>query len=245
MNYLQSRIQAHCLVPLHSTAVLLMLAAAFAGCSPSLPKKPTVCVIGGLEYEQHSACMSVQRANEFFQIFGLDFPEQLTIVFMKQDKAGEQLLSIGAYYPGTNTIIVMDYQSAVAASFWAPPAFGVQMNIHLWRSYLVHEISHAITERHYIGEMHNLAPTEYIAAVAQLSTMPRDLLGNILSENSDLQAFKDETEITDLYYFMKPCEFAVRSYLHYSNLANGQEFIRYLLHGGLSENGAHGDISFF
>ena len=195
--------------------------------------------------EQDAVYVEAKNARDFFRPLDLDFPEQLKVFFTQNNPSSEEPISIGWYNPTNNSIFVLDYKSAVAESRKVPPAFGIPMSISLWRSYLVHEIAHAIVERHYMAGDHTLAPTEYIAAVAQLSTLPEDTLDHLLSNYWNVSAFDDEAEITDLFYFMKPCEFSVKAYLHYSKPENGQAFIRQLLHKGLPGSGVRGNIPFF
>ncbi len=228
-----------------SVTLLLVSPIAAVGCNSSFCEEFNICITGGLMSERDAVCAAAQNAHDFFRPLDLDFPSQLTITFKQQIQPCEDFVSIGCYHPENNSIFVLDYRSAVAASHRAPPAFGIPMSISLWRSYLVHEIAHAIVERHFMADNHTLAPTEYIAAAAQLSTLPADVLAHILSNYRNVSAFRDESEITDLFYFMKPCEFAVKAYLHYLRPANGQKFIRRLLLKGLPDSGVRGNIPFF
>ena len=195
--------------------------------------------------EQDAVYVEARNARDFFRPLNLDLPDQLKVVFTQHNPSSEEPISIGWYNPTSNSVFVLDYQSAVAGARKATPAFGIPMSISLWRSYLVHEIAHAIVERHSMVEGNNFAPTEYIAAVAQLSTLPDDTLDSLLSNYRNVHAFDDEAEITDLFYFMKPCEFSVKAYLHYLRPENGQAFIRKLLHKGLPESAVRGNILFF
>jgi hypothetical protein len=228
-----------------SASLSLASLIATVGCASLFYEKINIRVIGGLMNEQEAVYVEAQNAYDFFRPLGLDFPDQLEVVFTQHLQSSEEMISIGRYNPKSNSIFILDYQSAVASSSRAQPAFGIPMSFPLWRSYLVHEITHAIVERHSMVGDDTLAPTEYIAAVAQLSTLPKGTLDHLLSNYRNVPAFEDESEITDLFYFMKPCEFAVKAYLHYSRSENGQAFIHQLLHKGLPESGVRGNIPFF
>lgn len=237
----------HLLLSIRLFSVSLSLASfiAIVGCASSFYKEIDIRVTGGLLNEQDAVNVEARNARDFFRPLNLDFPDQLKVVFAQHNPSSEGPISIGRYNPADNIIFVLDYQSAVAASHLVPPAFGTPMNFDLWRSYLVHEIAHAVVEKNFTYDEDAIAPTEYIAAVAQLSTLPDDVFESILSNYRDVTAFKDESEITDLYYFMKPCEFAVKAYLHYSKSENGQSFIRQLLQEGLPGSGIRSEIPFF
>lgn len=230
---------------LFSATLLIASSCDADDCNSFLCEKSDICVIGGLQIEQDAVCVEAQNTRDFFLPLNLDFPVQLKVALKQQIQPSEDALSLGRYNPKSNSVILLDYQSAVAASHLAPPAFGVPMSFPLWRSYLAHEIAHAIIEKNAVASDDTLAPTEYIAAVAQLSTLPEDILQYVLSNYRNIPAFKDVSEITDLYYFMKPCEFAVKAYRHYSLPENGLAFIRQLLDKGLPGSGVRGNIPFF
>jgi len=215
------------------------------GCSPFLYKKIDMHVTGGLMNELDAVYAEAENTRDFFRPLNLDLPDHLKVIFTQHNPSSEEPISMGWYDSTSESIFVLDYQSAVTESRKTPPAFGIPMSVALWRSYLVHEITHAVVERHSMVESNTFAPTEYIAAVAQLSTLPEGTLDSILLNYRNVHAFDDESEITDLYYFMKPCEFAVKAYLHYSKPENGPSFIRQLLYKGLPESGVRDNILFF
>lgn len=232
-------------IRLFSASLSLASFIAIVGCASFFYKEIDVRVTGGLMNEQDAVYVEAKNARDFFRPLNLDFPDHLKVVFARYNPSSKKAISIGWYNPTDNIVFVLDYQSAVAASHLAPPAFGTPMNFDLWRSYLVHEIAHAIVEKNFTYDGDTIAPTEYIAAVAQLSTLPNDILGQILANYRDIPSFKDKSEITDLYYFMKPCEFAVKSYLHYVKPENGPSFIYEILHKGIPNSGIRAYIPFF
>ena len=225
--------------------LFLVSAVEVVGCDFSSCGEFNICIDGGPMGEHEAVCSAARNADIFFRPLKLDFPDRLTIILSKRIPPNGDGLALGSYHPASNSVLLLDYQAAVAASKRTPPAFGVPMSPSLWRSYLVHEIAHAIVARHAVFAGETLAPTEYIASVAQLSVLHDSVLSSVLSNYRTVTAFRDEAEITDLYYFMKPCEFAVRAYLHYLQPENGQKFIRHLLDDGLPDSGAFEQIPFF
>lgn len=228
-------------------AVILLLfpTAAAVGCDFSSCGEFNICINGGLSGEHEAVCSAARDAYAFFRPLKLDFPDRLTIILTRRMQPSVDGLALGSFHPASNSILALDHQAAVRASQRAPSAFGIPMSAALWRSYLVHEIAHAIVARHSAFESDALAPTEYIASAAQLSVLPAPVLASLLSNYRTLSAFGDESEITDLYYFMKPCEFAVRTYLHYLQPGHGQKYIRHLLDDGLPGSGILEQIPFF
>ncbi len=227
---------------------LLISALSVTGCGSFSCGDLNIRLTGGNFSEKAAVCTAAQETQAFFRPAGLAFPEHLQVALVPQLWPNADFPSLGSYHPQRNMIRLRDYRSALASSHSAPPAFGIPMSPPLWRSYLVHEIAHAFVERHAraarVAE-DALAPTEYIAAVAQLSALSDEVRGAILVNYSEVTAFEDEASITDLYYFMKPCEFAVRAYRHYLKPENGLTFMRKLFEEGLPNSGVRGLIPFF
>ena len=137
MNCLLPKIHALLAVWLLSVAMLLASPITAVGCNLSSCEELNIRITGGLVNEEIAVCVAAQNARDFFRPLDLDFPSKLRFIFTKQIHPDEDFLSIGCYHPKSNSISILDYQSAVAASYRAPPAFGMPMSISLWRSYLV------------------------------------------------------------------------------------------------------------
>jgi hypothetical protein len=108
------------------------------------------------------------------------------------------------------------------------------MTIALWRSFVSHEVGHAIAEQHFAARAQHRTASEYIAAVVQLSTLPPELRAAIL-DRYDVEAFRDASEIGIILYDLNPAVFAVSAYRHYVSLGDGgPAFIGWLLREGLN-----------
>jgi len=111
--------------------------------------------------------------------------------------------------------------------------FGLDMTRALWRSYVAHELAHAASDSRFAPGVSTFTASEYIAAVVQVSVLPEHIRQALLANFAGLAGFGAKSEINSTYYFIDPCAFAVKSYLHYSRPENGPSFIAALLREGI------------
>jgi len=181
--------------------------------------------------DQSQACQAVRESMPFFASVGLKMPKMVEIRLVGSlagQGAGEHEL---ARYDGNQCFILMlEYDAARAAQRRSgKSSLQVPMNRALWRSYVVHELTHAAIHAGCGQICPDRATHEYIAAVAQLASQPASLRSEILGHHRKLGAFGKETEISEIYYALNPGQFAVKSYLHYLQPGNGPAFVRRLL----------------
>jgi len=95
---------------------------------------------------------------------------------------------------------------------------------------IAHEISHALFTQNapLIEDKWNNAAQEYLAHATQLGVLPEELRKLIIA-NEGTKAWESGDEISVTYMAFNPAGFAVKSYLHLSQLDNPQKFIDLLL----------------
>jgi hypothetical protein len=178
------------------------------------------------------ACAAVEHALVFLEPSGLTLERGPAIRLVEALPAGNDQHTLGLYDAKRDVVDVLNFRAAVAASECGPRAFKVPMSEPLWQSYIAHEIAHAAARAHDPLRRLSLAQHEYIAAVVQLGTLPQAIRETILHNYAGIPAFVDPSEITDLYYYMAPCAFAVKAYRHYLEAGNGPAFISRMLATG-------------
>jgi hypothetical protein len=163
----------------------------------------------------------------------MELPKGLTLLLTDRFPGNDDRHTIGQYDARSNRIRLLPYEQALRLSRKDPPPLGLPMSPDLWRSYAVHELAHAAAEKSFAPGVEKFTASEYIAAVAQLSSLPGKTRENIFRHFPNLSGFEKASEITALYYFFAPGKFAVKAYLHYSRRENGPLFLRRLLREGL------------
>ncbi len=122
------------------------------------------------------------------------------------------------------TLLTFDAASAKGMVFRSP------MSETLYASFVVHELAHAIADQHFAAGTRSLLAHEYLAYVAQLSSLSDDEREKILQKYK-LKGFRSPHEMSPLFYQLNPGAFGVKAYLHYRGLADPQGFVRGLLDG--------------
>jgi len=176
------------------------------------------------------ACEAVKSAASFFGIAGLSMPGNIVIRLV--DESSSPFLDdheIGHYDARLHAIVMRDYRAAAARSRQAEQGLGAVASRAHWQSYIVHELAHAAIHAGCDRNCPSRAIHEYVAAVAQISSLPEEQRSSLLNTYRNLEAFERESEITEIYYALNPRYFAVKSYKHYRQLSNPQAFLRDLL----------------
>ncbi len=175
------------------------------------------------------ACAAAKDAIGFWSGWDLAGPTRVTleVVEILTPLHGRHL--IGLYDAPTNTIKILSLtasQEIVGATL----VFGMAFDEELYRSFIVHEVTHAIADQFFAVNVASIPAHEYIAYVAQLSTMPAVLRERIMA-GASVEGFIDEYEISEIYLGFSPEDFALKSYLHYMRPGNGEAFVNRLLTG--------------
>jgi len=176
-----------------------------------------------------SACAGAGDALAWLEPTGLTLEHGPVISLVDRLPAGSDKHALGRFDGRLGVIELLDFRAAASASECGPRAFKVPMSRALWQSYVAHEVAHAAVRAHDTSHTFTVAQQEYVAAVVQLGTLPEAIRDEILSNYDGFPAFGDASEISDLYYFMAPCAFAVKAYRHYLQPGNGPTFISRLL----------------
>jgi hypothetical protein len=106
------------------------------------------------------------------------------------------------------------------------------MNNALYASFVIHEVAHAIAEQNFNSAPASLIAPEYLAYVAQLSTMDEPLRLQIL-QGYQVTPFAGIQDMSSIYYALDPNAFGVKAFLHYESLKDKTRFIQGLLTGAI------------
>lgn len=188
-----------------------------------------IVVTGANAHDLPLACAAVRHALAFLEPAGVRLENGPAIWLVDKLPGKSVEHALGRYDAKRGVVELLDYRAAVAASECAPRAFKMPMTEALWQSYVAHEVAHAAVRVHDPSHRLTIAQQEYVAAVVQLGTLPEAIRGAILRNYADIPAFGDAGEMTDLYYYMAPCKFAVKAYRHYLEPGNGPAFISRML----------------
>lgn len=175
-------------------------------------------------------CEAVKTAARFFESAGLPMPSEVTITIVDgQQTPLLRLHETGNYDSRQNAIRVLAYQPAVKATETNEPGLGRIASRAHWQSYIAHELAHAAIHAGCSNACPSRAIHEYVAAVAQVASLPDQLRSELLGLYAHLDPFDQLSEITETYYAINPHYFAVKSYKHYRRLSDPRGFFRSML----------------
>lgn len=211
---------------------------AFAACwlaiSPAqarhaCPDTGVVVMVAG-QAEADEVCQASRLAGGFLASVGLALPDEVKVYLLARLPPGvADAEELGRYDGRTRAVQVLDYRAAQAQARHTVPGMGVAMDRALWRSYIVHELAHAAIHAGCDKHCPDRASHEYVAAVTQIATLPDPVRRRVLGHHGEVAAFERPEEISEIYYALSPCRFAVKAYRHYLRPEHGPAFLRRLL----------------
>lgn len=218
---------------LPAAIALLFLAGPFTGISAGeLQCKDSNIVVQGAELQSvQDGCKAVKITARFFKSSGLSMPNDVKITIVDgQSTSFLEVHETGNYDARQNAIRVLAYRPAVKATEANEPGLGRITSRAHWRSYIAHELTHAAIHTNCDKTCPSRAIHEYVAAVAQIASLPKKQRSELLKPYHHLGPFKQLSEITEIYYAINPHYFAVKSYKHYQQLSDPRSFFRSVLH---------------
>lgn len=177
----------------------------------------------------------VASALAFFRAHGVELKQ--TIHLTKRDADhGDTPPHIGAYSLPRKQIRLLGLAQSLNR-IRDYRLFGLPIDEALYQTVVVHEIAHAIADQNFAIPNPSLVAQEYLAYVAQLSTMPLPLRAKILSR-FDQVPYQAVDEMSPVYYAMAPSCFGVKAYRHFIGLPDPGAFIQGLLSGAIRPPGS-------
>ena len=173
------------------------------------------------------ACEAVSIGVEFMRSLGFASEVAVRLKVVDELPMPHGIALLGQYDPKVSEIRVLSLQRFVAACADDPP-FGCPPAADIYRSFVVHEVVHALTDLALAGRVVPRLKLEYLAYVAQLASLP-DALREQLIAASGVRGFEHENDINAFVYFAAPNRFGIMCYLHYRRPENGDAYLQQIL----------------
>lgn len=174
-------------------------------------------------------CSAAKSTFEFMRRNGFGATKSITVQVLDQPAEAFRNGELGRFDGNRRETLILSFAVAQIEARDSPP-FNTPMNKELYQSFVVHELAHAIAHSAFEIARPSVVAQEYIAYTVQLATMPPALREEILARYR-VDAFADESEMSELYYAFDPCVFAVKAYRHFMTLSEPQAFYKRLLTG--------------
>lgn len=177
--------------------------------------------------ERRLLCDAAEKALAFFQTYDLGI-DKVIRVRIEREPLNPRQPHLGSYTAATQTIRLLGLDQIRPHH----ALFGLPLDRDLYESVVVHELAHAIAAQHFTEKAPAIVFQEYLAYVAQLSTMAPDLRARILLSH-DTAPFAAIEDISWTFYAMAPSAFGVKAYHHFSTVKDRRQLLDRLLSGDL------------
>jgi hypothetical protein len=167
------------------------------------------------------ACEAVDDAVGFLVSHGLDSGQKVSLTIVDELPSRYELPALGQFDTRHGEIRVLSFARSLQACIDNPP-FGVPMSSEIHRSFIVHEVIHALT--HVAGTTVAPLKMEYVAYVGQFASMSEDLRERLIAM-SGAEPFAKDEEISIDAYLLEPNRFGVRSWLHFHSAKDGSALL--------------------
>jgi len=175
-----------------------------------------------------TVCGAVSDVVAFMSAHGIEVKRPTTIRVVPRLAEAQVTSTLGTFNGRTSHIEILTYEASRTVHPDKPP-FGMEMNPAIYRSFIAHEVAHAIAHPNFVRRP-LIAPHEYIAFTVQLATMPEELRRQVL-ETVRTDAFEHAWQASDVLMMLDPQRFAVKSYLHFTASPDPAAVFQQLLTG--------------
>ena len=180
-----------------------------------------------------NACAGVAIAANFMAEHGFNTKVSFSIRVVDNIQTNLPVVILARYNPKSNQIDVLSLERC--RKLKKKTSFGLEIDTVLHRSFVAHEVAHAIALRN-IQPLHStIVAQEYIAYTTQLATMPFEYQKKII-EKYETEGFRNDQEFTITFFCLNPDLFAVKAYKHFLRPENGVAFYRRILKGTFRPN---------
>lgn len=177
-------------------------------------------------------CHAARRARRMLADCGIRQREPVRVFVVNHLVPEFPEHDLGFFDSHTDRVVVPTYEKSIDVTE-KMDRFGVPMTRRLYRSLLIHEVTHAIVNQNVGTTRLNVAGYEYISYTIQFLSMGHELRGKILEKYPHDSPVKVK-ELSESYFYLSPPDFAVKSYIHFDMPANACSFVRDLLRGNRS-----------
>lgn len=173
-------------------------------------------------------CAQAELARQFLGRCGIEGRAPLRIS-MSQVLGRSRKQKAGEYDPSTGTIRLLAYAAFVKAGWRAIGETHVVTRV-LHASVATHEVAHGVFHEHAAAADLPETAHEYVAYVAQLSTLPADVRDDLARQN-ELPRIANLFTFSHFLLYADPERFAIAAWRHFHQPENGCAFLHAVVEG--------------
>lgn len=195
------------------------------GCEAS----PAISISAPNDQMVEYVCIAAAKTIGFLGQYKLQPNREIKIVIIEESINQGGYMAYGGYFRQSDRILMMSLPALLQSSKF-PKMYNMPFDEEHYIGAIAHEITHAIFHHNSsdIADKWNNAAQEYLAHATQLGVLTDKRREEIItSENTGPWEPGDEISVT--YMGFNTTGFAVKSYLHLTQLSDAQPFIQILL----------------
>jgi Family of unknown function (DUF6639) len=190
-------------------------------------KPPDVVVKSAAPETAAEICDAAARALSFLAQLGLLPKHTIFFDITEAPIINDGLPAYGRYDSRSDRIELMSY-TAIWKHLPNPMMYGEPFDRVHYAGAIAHEVAHAVMQHNLKTVLISPSPQEYLAHATQMAALPEARRKAII-QAMGVDAWQSGDAISDVYLGIEPDKFAVKSYLHLSNLADPRNFVEILL----------------
>lgn len=188
-----------------------------------------IVLVAATADDKERICSAAQKALAFLAAYDLHLKRPVTIEIINGLIDSNGYIAFGSYNRRLNEIKLMSYQ-AIINTEQPPQMYDQPFDQEHYQGAVAHEIAHAVFEHNSrdIPNQHSNATQEYLAHATQLGILNAQRRQEIIAAQ-DVGAWESGDSISEIYMAFNPAGFAVKSYLHLTQLKDPLPFVTILL----------------
>lgn len=172
-------------------------------------------------------CAAASAALRFLSQYGVVPASPIVIDVVEAPLEHYGYRALGSFDAGTGRISLMS-QQAIDRLDPVPAMYGLPFDRIHYRGAVAHEVAHAAFHQNSPNAQLANTAQEYLAHVTQMAVLPPELRVRVI-ERAAVSAWESGDTISEIYMALAPEKFAVKSWLHFSQLDDPTAFVDMLL----------------
>jgi hypothetical protein len=191
--------------------------------------KSEISIIATNDKMVENVCKAADRAIRFLGIYQLKPKRTIYIEIIEENINQDGYMALGSYDRQRDRIQMISLPALLQSNEF-PEMYNMPFDEEHYLGAVAHEITHAIFNHNAanLEEKWNNAAQEYLAHATQLGVLPAQRRDQII-KSEDTGSWEPGDEISVTYMGFNMTGFAVKSYLHLTQMTDPQPFINILL----------------
>ena len=173
-------------------------------------------------------CNASGKALDFLSQYGLYLDQPVSIMIVEDAINSHGYVAFGSYNRQSDMITMMSFPAIMNSG--SPEMYGQPFDLEHYLGAVAHEVAHAVFHHNSskVEDQKTNSTQEYLAHATQLGVLSPERRRRIIDAH-DVGPWESGDSISEIYMALNPTGFAVKSFLHLTQLEDPKPFINILL----------------